>query len=40
MQTNPIDKPDLPTDIQELAKLNIILPITTPQKLTQIAKTL
>ena len=40
MQANPTDKPDLPTDTQELAKLNITLPITTPQQLTQIAKTL
>ena len=40
MQANPTDKPDLPTDSQELAKLNITLPITTPQQLTQIAKTL
>ena len=40
MQANPTDKPVLPTDSQELAKLNITLPITTPQQLTQIAKTL
>jgi flagellar hook-basal body complex protein FliE len=40
MQANPTDKPALPTDSQELAKLNITLPITTPQQLTQIAKTL
>jgi hypothetical protein len=40
MQANPTDKPALPTDSQELAKLNITLPITTSQQLTQIAKTL
>ena len=40
MQANPTDKLALPTDSQELAKLNITLPITTPQQLTQIAKTL
>ena len=40
MQANPTDKPTLPTDSQELAQLNITLPITTSQQLTQIVKTL
>jgi hypothetical protein len=40
MQANPTDKPALSTDSQELVQLNITLPITTPQHLTQIVKTL